>query len=105
MQMIKVRVGHQDYINRGQVAQPNSRFAQPFQNKKPTGEVRIDHYILPAHLHKKAGVTNEGEAQFAIRHQLWFVGFADAWSDDRVPYATTEIAGPPAERRILQSCF
>jgi len=67
VQMIEVRMRHQHQIDRRQVAHPNSRTPQPLQHKQPARKVRIDHHTLPAHLHKKAGMADEGNSKFAIR--------------------------------------
>ena len=67
VQMIKMRVRDQNQIDGRQIAHPNSGTAQALQNKQPAREVGIDHHALPADLHEKAGVTDEGHPEFAIR--------------------------------------
>ena len=62
MQMIEVRVRDQDKVNRGQIAYSQSGTPQALQHEKPAGEVGINDHILRAHLHKKAGVADEGYA-------------------------------------------
>ena len=66
MQVIEVRVRHQYNIHGRQVAQVQSRLTQAFQNEQPAREVGIDNDVLSANLQKKAGMSNEGDAQFAV---------------------------------------
>src|ERR1019366_6443825 len=74
MQVIEVRVRHQDEVHRRQVAQVQSRLTQALKNEEPAREVGIDDDVLAANLQKKTGVPDEGDAEFAVRSHLRFVG-------------------------------
>ena len=69
MQVIEVRVRYQDEIHRRQVAQVQSRLPQALQNEEPAREVGIDDDVLSADLQEEAGVSDEGDAQFAVGDQ------------------------------------
>ena len=75
VQVIEVRVGDQHQIDRRQIAQLHARLAQPLQHEQPAREVGIDQHILPAHLHEKAGVADEGDAEFAVADISLVCGF------------------------------
>ena len=78
VQVIEVRMGDEHQINRRQIADPHSRLAQSFQDKKPAREVGIDDDVLAAHLQEKTGMANEGHAHLAIRYQHRLVRLADS---------------------------
>src|SRR5947209_7898960 len=50
MQVIEVGMRHQYQVNCRQVAQMHSWFAQPLEDKQPTGEVGINDDVLSADL-------------------------------------------------------
>ncbi len=91
MQVIEVGVGHEHDIDGGQVVQLQSGLAQALENEEPSGEVGVDHNVHPTHLQKKAGMPDEGNAQFAIRDQKRLVGLARAGSDRGMPYQTGKL--------------
>ena len=66
VQVIKVRVRHQDKIHRRQVAQVQSRLTQALEDEQPAREVGIDDDVLSANLQKEAGVSDEGDAELAV---------------------------------------
>src|ERR1700681_4863737 len=102
VQVIEVRVRHEDDVHRRQVSQVQSRLAQSFQDEEPACKVRIDNDVLPAYLQKKAGVPDECNAQFTVRDQFRLVGLARARRYRRVPYQASELAGPLAQCRVFQ---
>src|ERR1019366_9464862 len=101
MQVIEMRVRYQDNIHRRQVAQVQSRLAQAFENEEPALEVGIDDDVLSANLQKKAGVSDEGDAEFAVRSQLRFVSFSGARCDRGTPHQARELTGSLAQRGIF----
>ena len=66
MEVIEVSMRHQDNIHRRQVAQIQSRLSQALEDKEPARKVRIDDDILSADLQEEAGVSDEGDAEFAV---------------------------------------
>ncbi len=98
-----MRMRDQYDIDRGKVAQPHSRLAQPLQHEQPARKIRVDQHILPAHLQKKAGVANEGDAEFAVAHELGFVALTNTRGDGGVPYQASELLRALAQYRILQT--
>src|SRR5262249_61262718 len=40
MQVVEVSMGYENEVDRRQIAHPDARFAQPFQDEQPAGEVR-----------------------------------------------------------------
>src|ERR1700682_139057 len=53
MQVIEVRMGYQDQVNRGQIAYSQSGAPQALEYEKPASEIRINDYVLPPHLNKE----------------------------------------------------
>src|ERR1017187_2172160 len=102
MQVIEVRVRYEYDVHRRQVAQVQSRLTQALENEQPAREVGIDDDVLSANLQKKAGMSDEGDAQFAVRNQFRFVGLAGARSDRGMPHQARELTGSLAQRRIFQ---
>ena len=102
MQVIEVRVGYQHEVHWRQVAQVQSGSTQALKNEEPAREVGIDDYVLSADLQEEAGVSNEGDAEFAMRGELRFVGLAGARRDHGVPHQARELTGSLAQRRIFQ---
>jgi len=102
MQVVKVGVGDQDYIHGGQIAQFESGTAKAFQDKEPAREVGVDNDVMLANLKEKAGVSDEGDAEFAIRDEFSLMGLTGEGGDCRVAHQAGELAGTLAESRILQ---
>ena len=73
-----------------------------FKRNSQRAKFGIDGDVLPAHLHEKRGVSDEGDAQLAIADQLWFVGTAGAGSDRGVADQPSELLCPLAQSRISQ---
>src|ERR1700736_2826372 len=93
MQVIKVRVRHQNKVHRRQVAQVQSRLTQALEDEQPAREVGIDDDVLSANLQKEAGVSDEGDAEFAVGNQLRFMSLAGARRHYGMPYQAREVAG------------
>src|SRR5579862_246720 len=100
MQVVEMGVGYQDNIDRRQVPHSKSRTAQTFEDKKPAGEVGIDHRALPAQLQKEAGMADESYAQLSVRGQARLVclpgtrrdgGVADEPSELRCAFAESPV--------------
>ena len=102
MQVIEVGVRDQNQIDRGKIGNAQAGTPETFQYEEPAREVRIDHYTLPAHLHKKAGVADEGDAEFAVCSQTRLMRLSTAGSDRRVTHQTPKLSGTFAEGRIAQ---
>ena len=102
MQMIEVRVRHEHEVHGRQVAQVQSRLTQALQNKQPAREVGIDDDVQSANLQKEAGVSDEGDAEFAVRNQFGFVGLAGARGDRGMPHQARKLTGSLAQSRIFQ---
>ena len=66
MEVIEVSVRYQDDIHWRQVAQVQSRLSQALEDEEPARKVRIDYDILSANLQEEAGVSDEGDAEFAV---------------------------------------
>ena len=81
VQVIEMGVRNHDQIDWRQIANPQTWLAQSFQHEQPAREIGIKYDILPADLHEKAGMPNEGHAQFPIRDQLRFVNSSRAGGD------------------------
>src|ERR1700685_3278380 len=103
--MVEVRVRNKNQVDRRQIAHPQPRTAQPLQHKKPACKVGIDRHALPAHLQKKAGVTDEGESQFAVIGEAWLVGLSATWGDGRMAHQMTELSSALAQGRIAECGF
>ena len=97
MQMIEVRVRYEDEVHGRQVVQVQSRLAQALQNEQPAREVGVDDDVLSANLQKEAGVSDEGDAEFAVRNQFGFVGLAGARGDRGMPHQARELTGSLAQ--------
>jgi hypothetical protein len=91
MQMIEVRVRHQDQVNRREVTHPQSGTPQALEHEKPAGKIGIDDNVLPAHLYKKTGVADESYAQFAVRDQMGLMGLSATRSHCRMPHKAPEL--------------
>ena len=102
MQMIEVSMRDENQIDRRKIGNAQAGTSQAFQNKEPAREVRIDDYVLPAHLHKEAGMPDEGNAEFTVSCQAGLVGLTRAGSNRRVAYQTSKLSGALAEGRIAQ---
>jgi len=98
--VIEMRVRNQHHVDGRQVANTESGSADAFQQKQPTREVWIDQNALPAHLHEKRSVADEGHAQFAVADERWLVGTACAGSDRRVADQSSELLCPLAQSWI-----
>ena len=81
VQVIEMCMGNHDQVDGWQIANPQTWLAQSFQHEQPAREIWIKHDILPANLHEKTGMPNEGHAQFPIRDQLRFVNSSRAGGD------------------------
>lgn len=100
-----MRMRDQDDIHRRQVADPHSRLAQPFQHEQPARKIGIDDGVLSCHLHKKAGMPDEGQPQFAIAYQHGFVHGAGSRRNGRVPDQFRERTRTASQRTIIQGTF
>ena len=100
MQVIEVSMRDQHEINGRQIADPQPRPAQAFQDKKPAGEVRIDQDISSADLNKEGGVADEGESQLPMTCQHRLMSFACTGRDDRMAHQSGELAGSSSEGRM-----
>jgi len=66
VQVIEVSVRYQDNIHRREVAQIQSRLSQALEDEQPARKVRIDDDVLSADLQEEAGVSDEGNGEFAV---------------------------------------
>src|SRR5579862_264507 len=105
VQMIKVRVGHQNDIGSGQVANLNSGLSQTLQHEKPARKVRIDDDVLAAYLQEKTGVPDEGDAHLSVTDQCWFVSLARSRAYGGVSHQPPECASAFTKSRIFQARF
>jgi hypothetical protein len=71
MQMIEVRVGDKDYIERGKFVNTKSGTAKPLEHEQPRSKDWIDHHVGSAGLKKERGVADEGHAQLAWGGEHW----------------------------------
>jgi hypothetical protein len=62
MEVVEMRVRYQNQIDGRQVTKIDSRLPQPLEHEEPTGEIGIDHYVLPCDLQEETGMANEGDA-------------------------------------------
>ena len=102
MEMIEVSVRNQNQIDRGKIGNAQAWTSQAFQDEEPARKVGVDDYALTAHLHKKAGVPDEGDAEFAVCRQARLVGFTTSGRNRGVAHQTSELAGTLAEGRIAK---
>jgi len=102
MEMIEVGVRDQNQIDRGKIGNAQAWTSQAFQDEEPARKVGVDDYALTAHLHKKAGVPDEGDAEFAVCRQARLVGFTTSGRNRGVAHQTSELAGTLAEGRIAK---
>jgi len=109
VQVIEVGMGDQDDIHGREFAEVESGAAQAFQDKEPAREVGIDDDVVLADLEEKAGVPDEGDAEFAVRDEFRLMGRAGKRGDRRIPHQACELAGTLTESGILegrlQHCF
>ena len=103
--MIEVRMRHQHQIDGRQISHPKSGTPQPLQHKEPAREVRIEHHALPAHLHQEAGMSNERDAQFAVRGKTRHMRLPAKRSHGRMPHQAPELRRALAEGPITKRCF
>src|SRR5579864_6157626 len=102
MKMIEVGMRDQNQIDRGKIDNAQAGPSEAFQNEEPAREIRVDDYALPAHLHKKAGVPDEGDAELAVGSQARLVRLPRAGSYRGVPHQTSKLSGALAKGRIAQ---
>jgi len=100
MEMVKMRMGHQDEIDWRQVPHMQAGLPQALQEEQPARKIRIDDYALPADLQEKARMSDEGEAQFAVCCQARLVCLSGAWRHCGMSHQSGELAGPLAQSRI-----
>src|SRR5579859_1714926 len=93
MQVVEVRVRYEYQVNRRKIGYAQARTAKAFQHKQPPGKIGIDHHALAPDLHEKAGVSDEGDAEFSVRGKPRFVGLAAAWCDCRSAHQSSELGG------------
>ena len=105
VQMIEMRMRHHYQVNRWQIAQLYTRLPQPLQDKQPAGKVRVNHYILSAHLDEEAGMANKGHSQLSVDDQSGFIGLSGAWSHRGMLHQPPERPGTFAKHRILETGF
>jgi len=68
MKMIEVRVRNQNEINGRKIWDLDPGLPQSLKHKQPAGEVRINDYVLAAHLKEKSCMTDERQPHVAIGH-------------------------------------
>ena len=102
MQVIEVGVGYQDQVCRRQIAQVQAGLAEALQHKQPACKVGVDDDVLSADLQEETGMSDEGDAEFAIRNQRWLVRLASAGRDGGMPHQPRELAGALAQSGISQ---
>src|SRR6266699_1965833 len=105
VQVIKMRMRNEHHVNGRKVLYLYPRLAQSFQDKKPAGKVGINNDILPANLQKKTGMADKGDTHFAVGNQLWFMRFAHARRDRRMPNQPAKLPGALSQSRILERLF
>lgn len=79
-----------------------SGLPETFQHEEPTCEIRIEQNILPRHLYKKAGVSDEGQPKLSVGCELWLVGFSGSWRDGRISYQFPKSLRPLSHGGVLQ---
>ena len=79
-----------------------SGFPYPFQKKQPARKVRVNDDTLSTDLHEETRVSDEGDAQLAVRYQLGLVSLSGSGRDHGAPYQARKLTGPFAQRRIFQ---
>src|SRR5689334_16596763 len=85
--MIKVRMGEQYQINRGQVLNLKARTFDSFQQEKPVCKVRINQNVQISELNQKRCVADPGHGDLPVI-ELWKNGFpmlTDAPGQQRLP--------------------
>ena len=105
MQVIKMRMGDEDQVDRWQVVDLYARLAQALQHKKPAGEVGINNYIFAAHLQKKSRMPDEGDAHLPIRDEFRLMRFPNHGSHSRMPYQPAKVPGSLAQSGIFERLF
>lgn len=100
VQVIEVRMRYQHEVNRWKVGDPQSRAAQPFQNKEPARKIGVDHHTLPADLHKEARVPDERDPEFPVGCEAWGVSLAASPGDGRMANESRELRSALAKGRI-----
>ena len=105
VQVVEVGMGNQYQIDGWKVAQTDTGLAQTFEHEQPACKIGIDDHVLTTDLHEKAGVSDEGHAQFAVCYELWLMGFASSGSDRRMAYQTPKLARSLAQRGIFNRRF
>ncbi len=102
MEMIEVRMGHQHHVDGRQIGDAQAGTAQALQHEQPAREVGIDDDALPANLHEEAGVTDEGDAEFAVGSEAGLVGLAVARSNCGAAHQSSELGGAFTKGRIAE---
>ncbi len=105
MQMVKMRVRHENQVNRRQVRDSKSGSAQPLENKQPPRKVWVDNDTLTADLHEEAGVSNEGDAQLAVGRETRLVSLTTTWGDGGVTHQSSELGSALTKGRIAKRLF
>src|SRR6266567_6578336 len=100
--MIEMGMRHQHQIDGRQIGYAQPRTTKTFQHKQPACEVGIDYDTLSTNLHEKAGVTDEGDAEFSIGSKAWFVSLTDARGYRGVAYQTPKLSGTFTKGRIAK---
>jgi len=92
-----VGVADQYQINDGEIANAQSRPAQPLQDKQPASEDGIDQQVHAADLRKKTGVPDEGERHLPFARKGGATGAAGPPGEHRVSHQSRELSRFPAE--------
>ena len=91
MQVIKMSVGNQNQIDRGQVADHQTRPTQALEDEEPGSKIGVNQNVLAANLDKEACMANKGDRQFAVSGEDRLVTFSRARGDGGVPNQTSKL--------------
>ena len=64
IEMIEMRVGHENEIDRGEMIDVKAGAFQPFDHAQPHRPIGVDEHIHPRHLNQKGSVPDPGDADF-----------------------------------------
>jgi hypothetical protein len=102
MQVIEVRMGDQNQIDRWKVIDFDARLSQALKHKQPSGKIGINDNVLASYLQKEAGMPNERHAHLAVRNQHRPVRLAGRRSHGGVANQASKLPGTLAQSRIFQ---
>jgi hypothetical protein len=102
MKVIEMRVRNQHQINGWKIGNADSGPAQALEHKQPARKIGIDDHALSAQLNKKAGMSDESDAQFSVSGQARLMSLATSPGHGGMAHQARELRGSLAKGGIAE---